>query len=59
MQSETWLNLVLLVFLSIQEGGEKKEEKVCLAKFISLNKYVEVFILDVNFVAVAHFCKVV
>lgn len=53
MQSETWLNQVLLVFLSIQK------EKSALAKFISLNKYVEAFILAMEAVVIAHFCSVV
>lgn len=54
MQSETWLNQVLLVFLSIQEG---KKEKDALVKFISFNKYDEAFIFFV--VAIAHFCSAV
>lgn len=58
MQSETRLNQVLLVFLSIQkEGGTGGES--ALAKFISLNKYVEAFILATKVAAIAHFCSVV
>lgn len=54
MQSEMWLNHVLLVFLSIQG----KNEKSALAKFISFNKNVNTFPLAVEVVTVAHFCLV-
>lgn len=53
MQSETWLNSLLLVFLSTQK------DKAALAKFISLNKNVEAFVRVTAAVAIAHFCRVV